>query len=191
MNPLSVSDLDLSPPPFAEGLDDWSRGDGTPDSPTYEDSPGARIVGDDPDFGSCLELRKIAPLQRLRYMGEVPIRRGACVEVIARVKVLRAPLMRAQISAWPGGAHGRGVADLPTTGPVGEVGALDEVLTLCAVIGPEVRPGIDLVWDARAIYAHVGLDLLGPIGGVIRIADLRLRDVTRRVLGRGPALPGF
>lgn len=185
------TDVDLSPPPFAEGLDDWSRGDGTPESPTYEDAPGARIVRCDPDFGTCLELRKATPLQRLRYMGEVPIRRGACVEVTARVKALRAPLIRVQIAAWPGGIHGRGVIDLPTTGPMGEITALDEVTTLSAVIGPEVVPGIDLVWDARAVYAHVGLDLLGPSGGVIRIADLRLRDVTRQILGRERQLPGF
>lgn len=191
LSTATAEDMELSPPPFAEGLDDWSRGDGTPESPTYEDVPGVRLARCDPDFGTCLELRKAVPLQRLRYMGEVPIRRGACVEVTARLKALRGPLVRAQIAAWPGALHGRGIPDLPTTGPLGEIAELDEVLTLTAVIGPEVMPGIDLVWDARAVYAHVGLDLLGPTGGVVRIADLRLRDVTRRILGRDRRLPGF
>lgn len=132
----TTTDLDLNPPPFSEGLDDWSRSDGTPDSPTYEGMAGARIIGSDPDFGSCLELRQLLPMQRLRYMGEVPIRRGSCLEIIVRLKVLRPPLVRAQIAAWPGTVHGRGIPDLPATGPSAEVSALDEVLTLSTVIGP-------------------------------------------------------
>ena len=35
---------DLMPPPFAEGLDDWSRGNGTPDGPTWEAAENARVV---------------------------------------------------------------------------------------------------------------------------------------------------
>lgn len=187
----TTPDLDLNPPPFSEGLDDWSRSDGTPDSPTYEGMAGARIIGSDPDFGTCLELRQLLPMQRLRYMGEVPIRQGSCVEIIVRLKVLRPPLVRARIATWPGTAHGRGVSDLPTAGPSAEVPALDEVLTLSTVIGPAAAEGVDLVWDSRAAYAHVGIDLQGEVGGAVRIADLRLRDVTRRIFGRDRLLPGF
>ena len=47
-------DLDLMPPAFAEGLDDWARGDGTPESPTYDRIESARIAMNDRDFGACM-----------------------------------------------------------------------------------------------------------------------------------------
>ncbi len=92
MNPQTETDPDLMPPAFAEGLDDWSSSDGTPDSPTYDRVESARIALNDRDFGACLELRKTDPVQRLRYMGEVPIRPGSYVEIAARIKALRGPL---------------------------------------------------------------------------------------------------
>ena len=70
MNSDAPAAIDLMPPAFAEGLDDWSCGDGTPGSPSYDRVEFARLVND-PDFGTCLELRKIDAEQRLRYMGEV------------------------------------------------------------------------------------------------------------------------
>src|SRR5690606_1147024 len=120
-----LSETDLMPPAFAEGLDDWSKGDGTPESPTYDHDPGARVARGDVHFGACLELRKVEPVQRLRYMGEVPVRRGAYVEIVARVKVVRGALPLVQIAAWPGGAGARGVDDLPCTGPLVRIPAHD------------------------------------------------------------------
>ena len=35
-----------------------------------------------------------------------------------------------------------------------------------------------MVWDRKAVYGPVGLDPKGPIGGVIRIDDLVIEDVT-------------
>ena len=64
-------------------------------------------------------------------------------------------------------------------------------MTLTAVIGREALPGVDLVWDARALYAHVGIDLLGPDKGVVRVADIAVRDVTARFLPAGVPVPGF
>ena len=96
------------PPPFAEGLDDWSCGDGTPDGPTYDASENARLVRDDADFGACMELRTVGPLQRLRYMGEVPLLLGGFIEVAARVKAVRGPLPDVRVAAWAGGRKRRG-----------------------------------------------------------------------------------
>jgi len=185
------ADPDLMPPPFAEGLDDWARGDGTPDSPTYDRDPAARLARGDADFGICLELRKTDAVQRLRYMGELPVRRGAFIAITARVKALRGPLCMAQIAAWPGGAGARGVDDLATTGPLLRLPEHGAAVEFSAVIGPEPRIGVDLVWDARVLYAHVGLDLIGPEGGVVRIADLAVRDVTHAFTPAGRGLPGF
>lgn len=191
MNPRTQTDPDLMPPAFAEGLDDWSRSDGTPDSPTYDRVESARIALNDGDFGPCLEMRKTDPVQRLRYMGEVPVRPGSYVEIAARIKALRGPLPSVRIATWPGGGGGQGIADLPSTGPLLRIGAHDAPVALRVVIGPEAGPGVDLVWDRRALYAHVGLDLAGPDGGVVRIEDIVVRDVTRAFVPGGRRLPGF
>ena len=183
--------LDLAPPPFSEGLDDWSRGDGTPDTPSYAGSGDARIASGDPDFGTCLELRKTEPVQRLRYMGEVPVRAGRFLEIAVRLKGMRGPLPMAQIAALPGAMHGRTLAGLPTDGPARGFGRHGAILRLRAVIGPEPLAGVDLVWDSRAMYAHVGIDLVGLNGGVVRVEDIAVRDVTGRFSPSGPILPGF
>jgi hypothetical protein len=191
MNLHAFPEPDLMPPTFAEGLDDWSCGDGTPESATYEDAGNARLVRDDPDFGACLELRPLAAVQRLRYMGEVPVRAGGYLEVAARLKAVRGTLPVARIAAWPGGALGQGVGDLPQRGPGVAIAGHGVVVGLSAVIGPEAAPGVDLVWDGRALYAHVGLDLLGAAGGVVRIEAVEVRDVTSRFAPGGRRLPGF
>jgi hypothetical protein len=189
---VSVShDLDLMPPAFAEGLDDGSRGDGTPDSPTWEAAEDARLARGDADFGVCLELRKVGPVARLRYMGELPVLRGAYLEVAARLKAMRGPMPQAQVAAWPGGAGGLGVPGLPETAVPVRLFAYDAVTEIRAVVGPASAPGVDLVWDERVLYAHVGLDLVGPPGGVIRIESIRVRDVTPRFSPAGRVLPGF
>jgi hypothetical protein len=190
MDLYAEAEPDLMPPPFVEGLDDWSSGDGTPGSPTYDAAGNARLALGDPDFGACLELRKAEPVARLRYMGELPVRPGAFVEVRARLKALRGPLPLARIAAWPGGAQGRGL-DLPGAGPLLPLPGHGLVLELAAVIGREALPGVDLVWDARALYAHVGLDLLGPTGAVVRVEGVAAREVTRRFTPGGRVLPGF
>ena len=189
MNFYASSELDLMPPAFGEGLDDWSCGDGTPDSPTYDRAEYARLAQNDPDFGTCLELCKVEPVQQLRYMGELPLPRGGFVEVSARVKALRGPLCAVRVAAWPGGAQGRAVDGLPQTTRAVSLTGQGTVLAVAAVIGRDAQPGVDLVWDARALYAHVGLDLVGPSRGVVRIESLRVRDVSASFT-RMP-LPGF
>ena len=64
------------------------------------------------------------------------------------------------------------------------------VVTIRAVIGRETWPGVDLVWEERALYAHVGIDLLGADGGVFRVADVSVRDVTARFLPES-VMPSF
>ena len=49
---------------------------------------------------------------------------------------------------------------------------------MSAIVGQGSRPGVDMAWGMDAEYAHIGLDLTGPVGGVIRIDDLRVEDVT-------------
>ncbi len=191
MNLHTHPEVDLMPPPFVDGLDDWSRGDGTPESPTYDEAENARLAAGDADFGTCLELRTTGPVARLRYMGEVPLLAGAYLEVAVRVKAMRGPLPRARIAAWPGGAQGRRVDELPMAGAEVALDGHGAVTELRAVVGREAREGVDLVWDARVLYAHVGVDILGPVGAVVRIGDVAVRDVTRRITPQGRVLPGF
>jgi hypothetical protein len=188
--PFAPTRPDLMPPAFAEGLDDWSRGDGTPDGPTYEASGLARLARD-ADFGICLELRTTDPVQRLRYMGELPVPAGAFIEVSTRLKALRGPLPEVRVAAWPGGAGGRRVPDVPVATDLVPVAAHGVVVGLRAVVGPTALDGVDLAWDTRVLYAHVGLDLLGPCGAVVRIESLAVREVTDRFSPGGRALPGF
>ncbi|HVH01724.1 MAG TPA: hypothetical protein VM891_02000 [Amaricoccus sp.] len=189
--PLFAQTLpDLMPPAFAEGLDDWSRGDGTPDSPTYEGSGLARLARD-AEFGVCLELRTSEPVQRLRYMGELPVPPGAFLEVTTRLKVLRGPLPEVRIAARPGCAHGVRVDGVPVAAAVQSIPAHGVTVGLRAVVGPSPVEGVDFVWDMRVLYAHVGLDLLGAPGAVVRIESLAVCEITDRVTPYGRLLPGF
>ena len=47
-----------------------------------------------------------------------------------------------------------------------------------AIIGVGQRNGVDMVWGSNALYGHFGLDLTGPNGGVVRIDDIEIDDVT-------------
>lgn len=187
--PSAVLSADLAPPPFHDGLWDWSCGDGTPASASYEECGGALLAAGDPDFGDCLELERREPLQRLRYMGELPLRPGVRVELRIRLKAVAGPPGSARAAAWPGGAGGRGVPDLPGVGRLVALPAGGGIADLRLVIARAPGPAVDLVWDHRVLYAHVGLDLLGPVGGRTRIANFSAREVLTPSGAR--SLPGF
>jgi hypothetical protein len=192
MSATGLSEIDLMPPPFCEGLHDWSRGDGTPESETYGDLEFATArVAQDEDFGACLELRKTEVVQRLRYMGEMPYRPGSYVEVSARVKALRGPRGLMRIAALPGGRMGRPLHELQSTGAIVGLDIYNRTYEAVAVFGPEPRPGVDAVWGDRVLYAHVGLDIIGPNGGIVRIESIQARDVTREITGLPRIRPGF
>lgn len=179
------------PPGFGDGLEDWSYGEGTPSSGSFDTAANARLVADDADFGACLELRATAPLQRLRYMGEVPVRAGHYVEISARLKAVRGELPLVRVSAFAGGRRGSRVPGLAEFGPVVALGAHDTVFEVSAVIGPEARRGVHLVWSGAVLFAHAGIDILSRGGSVVRVERVAVREVTRRFAPLGPVLPGF
>lgn len=192
MHSAALQEIDLMPPAFSEGLHDWSRGDGTPESATYGDAgySDAWIVEDE-DFGACLEIRKTDTIQRLRYMGEMPFRPGSYIEVSARLKALNGPRGLVRIAALPGGRQGKPVDGLGTTGNVVGLDIFGRGYEASAVFGPVLRPGVDVVWNDKVLYAHVGLDIIGPNGGVVRVENLQVRDVTREITGLPRIMPGF
>ena len=178
MNKAITDGLVLQPPAFAGGLNVWSSEDGTPGTVTYDTIPTAALVPGDADFGGCLEVLKSDSVQKIRHTGETPILPGCYLQITARVKVISGPMPSVRIAGWagqPGGAH---VGGLSETGASVQLANYGEVVEVSAIVGSGPRTGVDLVWGAPVIYGHFGLDLTGPTGGIVRVDDIRIEDVT-------------
>ncbi len=177
MNKAITDGLVLMPPPFAAGLDVWSTGNGTPGSDTYAATGLGVYVPGDADFGGCMETLKSQSNQRLRYMGETTILPGCYLQVTARVKCLAGAFPTVRIAGFPANSAGAQVAGLATQGPAVVLDTYGEVVEVRAIIGTGNRTGVDMVWNG-AIYGHIGLDLTGPNGGLVRIDDIEIVDIT-------------
>ena len=178
MNKAITDGLVLMPPPFSAGLNLWSRGDGTPGAPAWQGQPNAAVVTNDQDFAGCLELQKLEATQKLRSVAQTPIQPGLYLRVTARVKAVSGNLPAVRIAAWAGNVAGQNLAAMAQTGPSVPLTAYGEVVTVSAIISPAARTGVDMAWTTEAVYAHIGLDLTGANGGVVRIDDLVVEDVT-------------
>ena len=178
MNKAITDGLVLMPPPFSAGLGVWSSGDGTPGSPSYAGAANAAYVPADPDFGGSLDLIKTQDRQKLRHMGQTPIVPGMYLRVRVRIKAISGNLPTVRIAAWAGDAAGRNVAGVIQEGQPLTLTRYGSVYTLEAVIGSGRRAGVDMVWGTVPVYAHVGIDLTGPNGGIVRIDDIEVLDGT-------------
>ncbi len=178
MNKAITDGLVLMPPPFSAGLNLWSREDGTPGSGSYQGQPNAALVSNDQDFGGCMELQKVDAIQKVRSFAQTPIQPGLYLQVTARVKAVSGNLPSVRIAAWAGDVSGANVVGLPQTGPSVTLTTYGQVVTVSAIISPANRTGVTLPWSLQSIYAHVGLDLTGATGGVVRIDDIVVEDVT-------------
>ena len=179
MNKAVTEGIVFMPPRFEAGLDVWSSGDGTPGSDTYAGALNAALVAADQDFGGALELQKTESLQKLRYMGQTPVLPGCYIRITARVKALSGDLPTVRIAGWAGGAGGAHVPGLVETGPETALQSYGDVVEVSAIVGAGQRAGVDMVWGPEPVFGHFGLDLTGPVGGVIRIDDIVIEDVTR------------
>ena len=178
MNKAITDGLVLMPPPFSAGLNLWSREDGTPGSGSYQGQPNAALVTNDQDFAGCLELQKTEATQKLRSFAQTPIQPGLYLRVTARVKAVSGNLPSVRIAAWAGNVGGTNVSTVTQVGPTVALTTYGEVVTVSAIISPASRTGVDMAWNTSVVYAHVGLDLTGANGGVVRIDDLVVEDVT-------------
>ncbi len=177
MNKAITDGIVLMPLPFAAGLGVWSSGDGTPGSDTYAVSGTGVFVSADQDFGGCLEVQKTDATQKVRYMGETPILPGCYLRVSAKVKAIAGPIPNVRIAGWAGKAGG-GAASVPVSvGPITPLTTYGEVVEVSAIIGVGDRNGVDMVWAAAA-YGHLGIDLTGPSGGLVRVDDIQIEDIT-------------
>lgn len=178
MNKAISDGIVFMPPAFEDGLSVWSSQNGMPGSATYANDSNAALVAADPDFGGCLELLKADATQKLRYMGETPILPGCYLRVTARVKAVSGNLPGVRIAAYAVDGSGTHVAGLGETGPTVTLQSYGEVVTVTAILGTGTRGGVDMAWTPEVAGAHVGLDLTGATGGVVRIDDIVIEDAT-------------
>lgn len=178
MNKAVTEGLQFMPPAFSEGLRDWSQGNGTPPTAEWHNASNAAIVPSDGDFGRCLEVMKTETLTRVRYKGETPIVPGCYLRVSVRIKAISGNLPTAQIGAWAGEGGGEHASNLIEDGPATTLTSYGQVVEISAIVGTGARGGVDMPWGLNAIYGHFGLDLTGPTGGVVRIENVRIEDVT-------------
>jgi len=177
MNKAITDGLVFTPPPFSAGLSNWSSGDGTVGSPSYQGSSNAALVPADQDFGGCIELLKTAATQKLRAYFQTPMVPGCYLQVTVRIKAISGNFPDVRIAAWAGNASDANVA-VPQTGPTVSLNTYGKVVTLKAIIGSGNRPGVNMVWGTVPLSGHFGIDLLGATGGTVRIDDIEIEDVT-------------
>jgi hypothetical protein len=178
MNVVITDGLALMPPPFAAGLNNWSREDGRPGQGSWDGQPNAVFVPADQDFGGCMEVQKTASTTKVRSFLETPILPGVYLRVTARVKAVSGNLPSVRVAAWAGDAGGNNVAAAPQTGPTVALASYGEVATVTAIIGTGNRTGVDMAWGTTPVFGHFGIDLTGANGGVVRIDDIQIEDVT-------------
>ncbi|OOY24247.1 hypothetical protein BMI91_09315 [Thioclava sediminum] len=182
MNVAITEGLVLTPPAFAEGLDQWSSEDGTPGSTTYESTGNAVLVPADADFGGCLEMLKTQTVQKLRYMGDTPILPGTYLRIRARVKAVSGNLPEVRVAGYAVTGSGSHVSGVVEVGPTVALQSYGAVVEVSAIVGTGSRDGVDMPWGLDAVYGHFGLDLTGANGGVVRIDDIEIEDVTEAFL---------
>lgn len=178
MNKAITDGLVFMPPAFSNGLDVWSSGDGTSGSATYDTDPNAAIVPADQDFGGCLELLKTASTQQIRYLGQTQLLPGCYLRIRAKVKAISGNLPSVRVAAWAGDGSNNHVTGLVETGVSVALTAYGEVVEVSGIVGTGNRGGVDMVWGMTPVYGHFGLDLTGANGGVVRIDDIVIEDIT-------------
>lgn len=178
MNKAITDGIQLMPAPYADGLEQYSTTDGTPGSPSYATSGNGAYVPADQDFGGALEIVKTETTQGLRYKGETPILPGCYLQIKVRLKAISGNLPSVRIAAYAAQSGGAPVAGVTTVSPEVPLTTYGEVVEVSAIVGVGNRNGVDLVWGMNAAYGHFGIDLLGQNGGVVRVDDIEISDVS-------------
>ncbi|MEW2914300.1 right-handed parallel beta-helix repeat-containing protein [Leisingera sp. JC11] len=182
MNKAITEGLQLMPPAFADGLDVWSSGDGTPGSDTYDGAANAVFVAADADFGGCLEMQKTENTQKLRFMGQTPLQPGCYLQIRIRIKAVSGALPSVRIAGWAAAAGGSHISGVTEFAPQVALTAYGDVVEVAGIVGSGSRGGVDMPWGRDAAYGHFGLDLTGANGGVVRIDDIEITDITSAFL---------
>lgn len=183
MNKAITEGLVFMPPAFAAGnLGLFAKGDGVPGSTTYAGLGSAAFVPADQDFGGCLEIQKTDATQKLRYMGQTPLPKGCYLRVSVRVKAVSGALPTVRVAGYAAQSNGSAVSGVVTNGPGVALTSYGQVVEVSAIVGGGLRGGVDMAWGMAASYGHFGIDLTGTSGGVVRVDDIRIEDVTEYYL---------
>lgn len=178
MNKAITEGLKLMPPALSGGLTVWSSEDGTAGAATHDGAGNASLVVADQDFGGCLELFKTDNTQKPRFMGQTPLLPGRYLRVRVRVKAISGAFASDRIAGRAGGAGDVHVTGLTETGTSKTLTTYGEVVEVSAIIGTGQRGGVDMVWGTQPLYGHFGLDPTGANGGLVRIDDFVIEDIT-------------
>lgn len=178
MNRAITDGFALMPPPFAAGLAQWSSEDGLAGQSTYLNQANAALIPADQDFGGALQLQKTQAVQKLRCTLKTPMRPGMYLQVTIRIKAVSGAFPAVSVAGWPGKQNGGLVSGVATSGPPVQLNTYGKVVEIKAIIGAGDRGGVTLAWGAQAYFAHFGLNLTGPNGGIVRIDDIEIEDVT-------------
>ncbi|ARO14017.1 hypothetical protein BVG79_00665 [Ketogulonicigenium robustum] len=181
MNKAITDGLVLMPASFAAGLANWSRGDGTPGSATYATGGAGTLVPADQDFGAALELQKTAATQKIRYMTATPLLPGLYLRITARVKAVAGALPAVQIAGYPTNGSGAAITGLTVVGAAKQLTTYGEVVEVSAVVATGQRAGVNMVWR-NAAYGYFGINFTGPNGGLLRVDDIEIEDITHAFL---------
>lgn len=178
MNKAITDGIVFTPPEFADGLDVWSSGDGTPTSDRYDNAQYAAFVPADANFAGCLELQKVNSVQKIRYTGETPLSPGCYLRITARVKLLSGAFPSVRIAGWAGKSNNSHLGGVVEYGPAVPLDTYGAVVEVSAIVGSGNKNGVDMVWGKDAAYGHFGLDFIGPNGGILRVDDFEIEDVS-------------
>ncbi|WP_424942762.1 glycosyl hydrolase family 28-related protein [Aliiroseovarius crassostreae] len=178
MNKALTDGVVFMPPPFADGLNNWSSGDGTPGSPNYAVATNAALVPADQDFDGCLEVFKDANSLKVTYTGQTPYEQGCYLRLSAKVKVLSGPLPSVRVVGKPLKSNNSHATGYVEAGPSVPLTSYGEVVEISAIVGSGSRNGVDMIWGADVAYGHLGLEFTGSNGAIIRIDDMTIEDVT-------------
>ena len=178
MSDGTINGADPTPSPYADGLDVYSQGNGTPGTDTYDAAPNAAFVPADQDFGGALEIFKSDTTTRLRFMGQTPLEPGCYLRIRTRVKAISGTLPSVRIAGYPALADGSIVPGVVQNAPPVQLTSYGDVVEISAIVGAGQRDGVDLAWGPSVAYGHFGIDLTGPNGGVVRVDDINIEDVT-------------
>ncbi|MEY4983368.1 MAG: hypothetical protein RIR62_1634 [Pseudomonadota bacterium] len=178
MNKAITDGLVLMPPPFSAGLALWSREDGIAGQGSWAGQPNAAFVPADQDFGGCLEIQKAATVTKVRCFQQIPFQPGLYLRVTARVKAVSGAFPSVRIAGFAAASNGSNVTTAQQVGPSVTLNSYGTPVTVTAIVGSGFRQGCDMVWGAQPVYGHFGIDLTGPNGGVVRIDDITIEDVT-------------
>lgn len=182
MNIAITDGVNLPPPAFELGLGQWSSENGTAGSASYAGAANAVLVPADADFGSCLELVKTQSTQKLRWMGQTPILPGVYLRITAKVKAVSGNFCAVRIAGYAMSAANAHVNGLVEVGSSVTLTSYGKVVTVQAIVGSGTRTGVDMAWGTAPAYGHFGLDLTGQTGGVVRIEDIVIEDITEAFL---------